>query len=136
MEKIEGHVGPELLQHGRDVALKVLPEDLLNDPERVARFRREAQVLASLNHPHIAQIYDAHYDPHALQEFHPAPPDAELAEAATRCAGTGTVLMARGTQHLRIFAPLPYGPACVACHAPGAQRAAVWLYDLPELADD
>jgi Tol biopolymer transport system component len=42
---------------GRDVALKVLPASFTNDPERVARFRREAQVLASLNHPHIAQIH-------------------------------------------------------------------------------
>jgi serine/threonine protein kinase len=41
----------------RDVALKILPASFTNDPERVARFRREAQVLASLNHPHIAQIY-------------------------------------------------------------------------------
>ena len=42
---------------GRDVALKILPASFTNDPERVARFRREAQVLASLNHPHIGQIY-------------------------------------------------------------------------------
>ena len=42
---------------GRDVALKILPASFTNDPDRVARFRREAQVLASLNHPHIAQIY-------------------------------------------------------------------------------
>jgi serine/threonine-protein kinase len=41
----------------RDVALKVLPDLVAADPERLARFRREAQVLASLNHPHIAQIY-------------------------------------------------------------------------------
>ena len=38
---------------GRDVALKILPATFTNDPERLARFRREAQVLASLNHPHI-----------------------------------------------------------------------------------
>jgi Tol biopolymer transport system component len=42
---------------GRDVAVKILPASFTNDPERVARFRREAQVLASLNHPHIAQIH-------------------------------------------------------------------------------
>ena len=41
----------------REVAIKVLPEGLLRDAERLARFRREAQVLASLNHPHIASIY-------------------------------------------------------------------------------
>jgi serine/threonine protein kinase len=41
----------------RDVALKVLPSLLVADPERLARFEREARVLASLNHPHIAAIY-------------------------------------------------------------------------------
>jgi serine/threonine protein kinase len=41
----------------RDVALKVLPEAFAADPERMARFQREAEVLASLNHPNIAQIY-------------------------------------------------------------------------------
>jgi serine/threonine protein kinase/Tol biopolymer transport system component len=42
---------------GRDVALKVLPELFAADVERLGRFQREAQVLASLNHPHIAAIY-------------------------------------------------------------------------------
>ena len=41
----------------RDVALKVLPELFARDPDRLARFKREAQVLASLNHPNIAAIY-------------------------------------------------------------------------------
>jgi serine/threonine-protein kinase len=41
----------------RDVALKILPEVFATDPERLARFKREAQVLASLNHPNIAGIY-------------------------------------------------------------------------------
>ena len=42
---------------GRDVALKVLPEAFAADQQRMQRFQREAQVLASLNHPHIASIY-------------------------------------------------------------------------------
>jgi eukaryotic-like serine/threonine-protein kinase len=42
---------------GRDVALKVLPESFVLDPDRLARFQREAQVLAALNHPNIAGIY-------------------------------------------------------------------------------
>jgi len=41
----------------RDVALKILPDAFATDADRLARFRREAQVLASLNHPHIATIY-------------------------------------------------------------------------------
>ena len=42
---------------GREVALKLLPAGLADDPERHARFEREARVLASLNHPHIATLY-------------------------------------------------------------------------------
>jgi hypothetical protein len=41
----------------RDVALKILPDAFTTDAERLTRFRREAQLLASLNHPHIGQIY-------------------------------------------------------------------------------
>ena len=41
---------------GRDVAIKVLPEEFARDTDRVARFQREAKVLASLNHPNIAAI--------------------------------------------------------------------------------
>src|SRR5438876_9060101 len=41
----------------RDVAIKLLPEAFSHDSERMARFEREAKILASLNHPHIASIY-------------------------------------------------------------------------------
>ncbi len=41
----------------RDVAIKVLPEEFSNDEERLARFEREAKLLASLNRPNIASIY-------------------------------------------------------------------------------
>jgi serine/threonine protein kinase len=43
---------------GRDVALKILPAAFAADPDRMARFQREAQLLAALNHPNIAAIYD------------------------------------------------------------------------------
>ncbi len=47
---------------GRDVAIKVLPEEFAQAPDRVARFQREAKLLAALNHPNIAAIY-------GLEEF-------------------------------------------------------------------
>ena len=42
---------------GRDVAIKVVPQAFASDPERRARFEREARMLAALNHPHIGAIY-------------------------------------------------------------------------------
>src|SRR6266516_4604957 len=42
---------------GRDVAIKVLPRVFTADPDRLARFEREARMLAALNHPHIGAIY-------------------------------------------------------------------------------
>jgi serine/threonine protein kinase len=50
----------------RDVALKILPESFASDPDRLARFQREAEVLASLNHPNIAAIYGFEESGHAL----------------------------------------------------------------------
>ena len=48
---------------GRDVAIKVLPPEVAADPDRMARFEREARVLASLNHPHIATVYGLEESP-------------------------------------------------------------------------
>src|SRR5215510_15389934 len=42
----------------REVAIKILPEDFSRDADRIGRFQREAEVLASLNHPNIAAIHD------------------------------------------------------------------------------
>ena len=57
---------------GRDVAIKLLPDLLSTAPERLQRFEREARVLASLNHPHIATIHGFHevaQDPGAPVRF-------------------------------------------------------------------
>ena len=59
-------------QLGRDVALKTLGDTFLQDPERLARLRREAKLLATLNDPHIAQIYgleQANSTPFLVLEF-------------------------------------------------------------------
>src|SRR6187397_3020035 len=50
----------------RDVAIKVLPDLFARDPERVTRFTREAQSLAALNHPNIAQVFGVLDDPSAV----------------------------------------------------------------------
>ena len=44
----------------REVAIKVLPDAFAQDPDRLARFEREAKLLAALNHPHIAAIHGLH----------------------------------------------------------------------------
>ena len=68
----------------RDVALKILPRAFAADPDRVARFRREAHVLAALNHPNIAQIYgveEAEGGPALVLELVEGPTLAELQRA-------------------------------------------------------
>jgi serine/threonine-protein kinase len=68
------------LRLGREVALKVLPEALSREPERLARFTREARLLASLNHANIAGIYGLHEDgglPFLVMELVPGPTLAE-----------------------------------------------------------
>ena len=53
----------------RDVALKVLPSAFANDPERMARFQREAEVLAALNHPNIGAIYGIEQQALVMERF-------------------------------------------------------------------
>ena len=78
---------------GREVALKVLPAAFAADTERMARFRREAQVLASLNHPNIAAVYgleDGDSDGDKLPAVHP---DANSSSRAIIFAGTPPALV-------------------------------------------
>jgi len=68
------------------VAIKVLPAEVEGNPDRLARFKREAQLLASLNHPHIAAIYgleEAEGEPYLVLELVEG---EELAERVKRGA--------------------------------------------------
>jgi len=70
---------------GREVALKILPAEVADDPARLARFRREARLLASLNHPNIGAIYHVVDDGHVLAlvlELIEGPTLAERLQAA------------------------------------------------------
>ncbi len=77
---------------GRDVAIKTLPDQFARDRERVARLRREARTLASLNHPHIAAIY-------GLEEFDGA--DFLVLELVEGRASGGTAATYRGAANRR-----------------------------------
>jgi eukaryotic-like serine/threonine-protein kinase len=65
----------------RDVAVKVLPPAFAHDPDRLARFQREAEVLATLNHPNIAAVYGFEETPAASGIV------LELVEGPTRALG-------------------------------------------------
>src|SRR5262245_36857147 len=71
----------------RDVALKVLPEGFARDPGRMLRFQREAEVLASLNHPNIAAIYGVEEGALVMELVEGDPPKGPMAfEDAWRVA--------------------------------------------------
>ena len=79
-------------QLNRQVALKILPDAFADDPDRLARFQREAQILASLNHPNIAAIYgieepgERHLIPE--QALHEAIRSRDLSEVPLRIGVT------------------------------------------------
>src|SRR4030095_720706 len=82
----------------RDVALKVLPASVAGDPDRLARFRREAQVLASLNHPNIAHVHgleDAGPTSAFVMELVEGPTLAELIEKGRGVALADALPIAR-----------------------------------------
>jgi serine/threonine protein kinase len=68
---------------GREVALKILPDRFALDPDRLARFKREAQILASLNHPRIAAIYGLERPEGREGQEGPLTPVLELVEGPT-----------------------------------------------------
>jgi serine/threonine-protein kinase len=73
----------------RDVAVKVLSDVVVADPDRLARFKREAQVLASLNHPNIAQIYGVEGDALIL-ELGEGPTLEEIIRGPGSSVGSGS----------------------------------------------
>src|SRR5213079_3153012 len=79
---------------GRQVAIKILPDAFAADPERLARFEREAKTLASLNHPHIAAIYGFEKTPglHALVMELVEGEDLAQKLAGLKARGTGLPL--------------------------------------------
>jgi Tol biopolymer transport system component/tRNA A-37 threonylcarbamoyl transferase component Bud32 len=76
----------------REVAIKILPDALAHDPERLARFEREAKVLASLNHPNIAQIYGIEESSGVRALVMELVPGQTLAEAEKAPLGLETAL--------------------------------------------
>jgi hypothetical protein len=81
---------------GRTVALKVLPEAVAADSDRIARFRREAQTLAALNHPHIAQIYgveDAGGTPALVMELVEGPTLQDLIQGSGQEPSPGALAL-------------------------------------------
>jgi hypothetical protein len=115
-------------QLNRQVALKILPDAFADDPDRLARFQREAQVLASLNHPNIGGI-------HGLEESDGVKALVlELVEGPTlarTAAATGEGLaqvlsMGAGDPLVLIGAPaLMVAVALIACHAPARRSTRV-----------
>jgi serine/threonine-protein kinase len=101
----------------RDVAIKVLPESVAADPERIARFEREAKTLAALNHPHIAHI-------HGLEEANPSTGSGHVVRALVMELVEGPTLadrIARGPLPLAEALPIAkqIADALEAAHAAG-----------------
>ena len=72
---------------GREVAIKVLPPEFASDTERLARFRREAKVLAQLHHPNIASIFGLEETPEAIFLVMELVAGDDLSVVVLRCTG-------------------------------------------------
>jgi hypothetical protein len=101
---------------GREVALKMLPEALAEDPERMARFTREAQLLASLNHPNIATLFGLEHLPLTAPSPE-AEPSASASDATGQTNGDPVHLLVmelvegEGLDEALARAPLPFDEA-------------------------
>jgi serine/threonine protein kinase len=87
----------------RQVAIKVLPEAVTGEPDRLARFQREAEVLASLNHPNIAQIYGIEYERLRPRRAEDKQIRGEASSAPSQANGTVTfakVAVERSERHV------------------------------------
>ena len=118
----------------RDVAIKVLPEMFSADAERLARFTREAQVLASLNHPNIAQIYAVEIGPGLIfGSGHP-----EMSPGPISTALVMEFVEGQDLSELIAASPSSAGPKGPALHttvgAPGLQARGIPLDDALHIA--
>ncbi len=95
---------------GRDVAVKVLPQDVASDPDRLTRFEREARTVAALNHPNIVVL-------HSIEEDHGTRfLTMELVEGQT----VDRMVIAGGLPHARVLdLAIPLADALVAAHGRG-----------------
>jgi serine/threonine-protein kinase len=107
---------------GRDVALKVLPAAFASNAERLARFRREAQVLASLNHPGIAAIYGLEESEGVLALVMELVEGPTLAERIRAARGPSS-----GPAAFRVAQGSPSSPAAFPVEEPQRQKAGVAL---------
>ena len=117
---------------GRSVALKVLPDVLARDPERRARFQREAQVLAALNHPHIGAIHGFEDSGriHALVlELVDGPTLADMLApdvgSAPQGEGRRLPLDEDASRTVSVVFPASFGPASMTTR-PRCSSAAAW----------
>ena len=94
---------------GRDVAIKVLPRGFTADPERLARFEREARMLAALNHPHIGAIYGLE-EADGVRRAGPGAGRGRDARRAHRARGRASASASEALAHRARRSPTPSTP--------------------------